>query len=378
MARLWVSATLFSLLVISHVQAAESTIFNLKADPSSLTEQYVEAENPENLKGLKRVVIPSFMVDFVTEARAETLISGIGVLTGAPSNVMIRLSGADSARFQEITDRLYDRAVADLKKAGIEVVALERLKASDTYKELAAKGEKAPREEEAKGGKGMYYTAKELPLYYMDEVNFIPKFQIKLFGNKPKEDLFLTWGTKFGSGFSTAMVPQLEEKLAQEFEASVLKVRITVLGGQLEKDESFWNFSAQADIKAKAAGSFAPMVTRYAFIGGDGSKARLSLKQAVSTSELGELANVTSAASKAGDTARNAITAGSRLVAAFGGGPAINLGYGNTVDYEWRVKPGAFEKVVIDYYPGVSTLFTAKLKQITVGADTPEQVAQRD
>lgn len=356
--------------------ASGETGFNLKADALGQAEQFVEVENADKLKGVRRVVIPSFMVDFVTEAKAETLISGIGVVTGAPSNVLIKLKGGDPAKFQAITDELYDQTVAALKKEGIEVVDISALKGSATYKELAGKGEKAPREEEAKGGKGMYHTARELPLYYMDEVGFIPKFEIKLFGNKPKEDIFLTWGTKFGSGFSTASVPQLEEKLAQEFDATVLKVRITVLGGQLEKDESFWNFSAQADIKAKAAGSFAPFVTRYAFIGGNGDKARLSLKQAVTTSELGELANVTSAASKAGDVARNAVTVGSRIFSAFGGGPAIDLGYGNTVDYEWRVESGAFEKVVTKYYPGISGMFGAKLKQLAAAGVAGDKVAQ--
>lgn len=370
-------AGLFALCVTSAVAAEDARNFDLKAAPLSLADKYVEVENPEKVKGINRVVIPSFMVDFVTEAKAETLITGIGVVTGAPSNVLIKLKGADPAKFQAITDLLYDQTVAELKKAGITVVPLDKLKENATYKELAAKGEKAPREEEAKGGKGMYHTAKDLPLYYMDEVGFIPKFEIKLFGNKPKEDIFLTWGTKFGAGFSTAMVPQLEEKLAKEFDATVMKVRITVLGGQLEKDESFWNFSAKADIRAKAAGSFAPMVTRYAFIKSNGDKVRLSLKEAVTTSELGELANVTSAASKAGDVARNAITVGSRLFSAFGGGPALDLGYGNTVDYEWRVEPGMFEKVVTDYYPAISGMFTARLNQL-ISAPAVEKTAQNN
>lgn len=365
---------LLALCATSAMAAEPLETFDLKGDTLLQAEKFVAVENGDKLKGVKRVVIPSFMVDFVTEAKAATIITGIGVLTGAPSNVLIRLKGADPAKFQDITDELYGQTLAALKQAGVEVVDVSQLKASPTYKELLEKGEKAPREEEAKGGKGMYHTAKELPLYYMDEVGFIPKFEIKLFGNKPKEDVFLTMGTKFASGFSAAMVPQLEEKLAKEFDATVMKVRITVLGGQLERDERFWNFSAQADIKAKASGSFAPMVTRFAFIGGNGDKARLSLKEAVTTSELGELANVTSAAAKAGDIARNAVTVGSRLFSAFKGGPSLDLGYGNTVDYEWRVESGAFEKVVTQYYPGITGMFAAKLKQLANGETPSEKV----
>lgn len=343
--------------------------FDLTVPATEAVKQYVEIENADKLAGIKKVVIPSFMVDFVTEAKASTQISGIGVMTGAPSNVLIKLKGADDSKFQAITDKLYEQTVAELTAAGIEVVSQDALQASPSYKEISAKSEKAPREEDAKGGKGMFYTAKGTPLYYMDEVGFIPKMQ--LFG-KPKEDVFLTFGTKFGAGFATAMIPQLEEKLAKEFDASVLKVRITVMGGQLEKDESFWNFSAQADIKAKAAASFAPMATRYAFIRNDGSKARVSLKQAVTTKELGKLVNVTSTASKAGDIARNAVTVGSRLASAFGAGPAIDLGYGNTQDYEWQVENGTFENVITLYHPAVARLFATSITQ-----PQPDKVASK-
>lgn len=351
--------------------------FDLKAEPLSLADKFVEVENGDKLNGIKRVVIPSFMVEFVTEAKAETLINGIGMLSGAPSNAVIKLKGGDPAKFQAITDLLYEQTAAELGKAGIEVVPLDKLKDSATYKEIAAKGEKAPREEEAKGGKGIYHTAKELPLYYMDEVNFIPKFEIKLF-RKPKEDQFLTFGTKFGAGFSTAAIPKLEEKLAQEFDATVMKVRITILGGGVQVDHSFWTGSS---VSVKGAGAFAPLVTRYAFIKSNGDKARLSLKESALTGELGELVNVTSTASKAGDVARNSITVASRLLPVLSGGRmggGVDLGYGNSADYEWRVEPGTFETVIENTHPAISRMFAARLRTpVVAGADagktsTPE------
>ena len=73
----------------------------------------------------------------------------------------------------------------------------------------------------------------------MNEIGFIPKFEVNLFG-KPKEDLFLAFGTRFGAGFATAGIPQLEEKLAQELAATVMKVRITILCGAVQADHSFW------------------------------------------------------------------------------------------------------------------------------------------
>jgi hypothetical protein len=336
--------------------------FDLKADLAAQAERFVEVENPDRLGGIKRVVIPSFMVEFVTEAKADTQIDGIAMISGAPSNAVVRLKGGNPDKFQEVADLLYDQTVAEFAQAGIEVVALDRLRQSQTYQEIAAKGEKAPREEEAKGGKGIFHTAKELPLYYMDEVGFIPKFQLKLF-NKPKEDVFLTFGTKFGAGFATAGIPRLEEQLAKEFDATVMKVRITVMGGSSQVDHSFWTGHT---VSVKGAGAFVPMVNRYAFIKSNGDKARLSLKESLNTNDLGELVDVTSGASKAMDTARNTLTVASRLLPVLSGGRmggGIDMGYGNSVEYEWRIEPGTFEKVVKDYYPAMSRMFLYKLRE---------------
>ncbi len=337
-----------------------AVVFDPKAEPALMAGQFVQVENGENLRNLKRVVIPSFMVEYVTEAKAETLIDGIAMLSGAPSNAVIRLKGGDPAKFQAVTDRLYEQTIAELNKAGIEVVPHDKLIASETFKEIASKDEKAPREEEAKGGKGVFHSAKNLPLYFMDERAFIQKFEIKLF-NKPKEDLFLTFGTRFGSGFSTAQIPALEEKLAKEFDATALKVRITFLGGSAQVDHSFWTGST---VSIKGAAAFAPMVTRYAFVGGNGERARLSLKDAVTTGELGDLVNVTSDASKAADIARNTVTVASRLLPLLSGGRVgngIDLGYGNSAEYEWRIEPGTFEKVIENYHPAVARMLLTSL-----------------
>lgn len=340
----------------------QDTGFDLNADLPSQAEKFVAVENPDNLAGIKRVVIPSFMVEFVTEAKADTQIDGIAMISGAPSNAVVKLKGGNPDKFQEVTDLLYDQTVAEFTRAGIEVVRLDKLKQSQTYQDIAAKGEKAPREEEAKGGKGIFHTAKELPLYYMDEVGFIPKFQIKLF-NKPKEDVFLTFGTKFGAGFATAGIPMQEEQLAKEFDAAVMKVRITVMGGSAQVDHSFWTGQS---VNVKGAGAFVPMVNRYAFIKENGDKARLSLKESLNTGDLGELVDVTSGASKAMDTARNTLTVASRLLPALSGGRmgrGVDLGYGNSVDYEWRIEPGTFEKVIKDYHPAMSKMFLHKLRE---------------
>lgn len=327
--------------------------FDPAAEPGTMAGKFVEFENPEYLKDIKRVVIPSFMVEFVTEAKASVALSGIQLVMGGNSSALIRIKGANPEQFQEVTDHLYEQTITELNKAGIEVVPKEQLLANATFKEIAAKGEKAPREEEAKGGKGVFHTAEGLPLYFMNEQNFITKFL-----SKPKEDNYLTFGTKFGSGFSTAQIPMLEEKLAKELEATVLKVRITFLGGTAKLESNIW---IGGSVTAEGAASFAPTATRYALINAKGDKSRISLKEMINTGHLGEMVNVTSTASKAMDVARNTLTVASRLGAAFGV-RGIDAGYGSEVEYEWRVEPGSFEKVIVDFHPPVARMLVSAMK----------------
>lgn len=339
--------------------------FDPSASPAVMAGKFVEVENPEYLKGLKRVVIPSFMVEFVTEAKASVALSGIQLAMGGNSSALIRIKGAQPEQFQEVTDRLYEQTVAELRQAGIEVVDKAVLQASPTFKAMAEKGEKAPRPEEAKGGKGVFHTAEGLPLYFMNEQAFITK----LF-SKPKEDLYLTFGTQFASNFSTAQMPALEEQLARELDATVLKVRITFLGGTAKRESNIW---IGGSAKAEGAASFAPVATRYAFITGKGDKARISLKDTVNTGQIGEMVNVTSSASKAVDVARNTLTVASRFGAAFGM-RGIDLGYGNDVEYEWQVEPGSFEKVIVDFHPAIARMF---LSSVLANGGAPDQQAAK-
>lgn len=349
--------TLLGALITAPYSAAWAQSFDPAADLNEPAGKFVEIENGDQLKGLKRVILPSFLVHFVTESKAEAQINGIQVITGAPSNVKITLKGTEEARLQALTEALYARTTAQLAEAGIEVVTPEQLKAKPAYQELVKASAKSPKEEDAKAGKGKFYTPQELPLYYMDEAAFIPKITIKLFGNKPPEDAFLPLGTKMASAFSAGALQTAEQQLAKDFDAAILKVRITVLAGQLNVANNFWTGK---DISTTAAASFPPLVNRFAFILPNGNKARLSLKEQVSSGPLGELVNVTSAGSQVADVARNALSVALILGGQRGGG------YGRSADYEWRVGPEDFQKVIEQFQPGVTGMFAQQLKQLAL------------
>ena len=96
------------------------------------------------LKGVKKVAVPLFSVEFVIAdaQRAET--SGFAAAGRASSTLAYTLKGVDEADFQAITSGLYERFVAELKATGAEVLTPEQLGASPAYKKLAASGAASP------------------------------------------------------------------------------------------------------------------------------------------------------------------------------------------------------------------------------------------
>lgn len=183
------------------------------------------------------------------------------------------------------------------------------------------------------------------------------------FGHK-KQDDFLTFGTRFSGGFAAAQTQQIENRIATGLGATILKVRLTVLGGQLTPDSSFWG---SGKVSTRAAASFVDTVTRYAFITPDGNKARISLQETVATDEIGELVNTTSDGSKATDTAKNVALVAlnvASLAARLGG---LNTGYTGgfsaTSEYECRVRPELFEKALLSHHGTIAGLFGDHLQK---------------
>jgi len=260
-----------------------------------------------------------------------------------------------------MTEAFYEQTVAQLRARGIEVVEHAELAALPEFAELAASGIKPlPSEQDAKAGKGLFFTAQGLPLHLIDETQFMPSFS---FGRK-KQDDFLTFGTRFAGGFAAAQTQQIESRIATSLGATILKVRLTVLGGQLTPDSSFWG---SGKVSTRAAASFVDTVTRYAFITPDGNKARISLQETVATDEIGELVNTTSDGSKATDTAKNVALVAlnvASLAARLGG---LNTGYTGgfsaTSEYECRVRPELFEKTVLSHHESIAGLFGDRLQQ---------------
>ena len=332
-------------------------------DIKAQAEKYVKVENPEYLPAIKRVVITNYMVDFVSELKYSKALSGLEAMIGADSDVSIKLVGGNNEQFQSLTEKFYDQTVAQLKAQGIEVVSHDELKALPEYAELIAAGvTPVPSEQDAAAGKGLYFTARQLPLLLSDETQFMFIFTPPF--TKAKKDDYLTFGTRFAGGFSAGQAQQLEDKIAKKLNATILKVRLTVLGGQLTPDTSFWS---SGKVSTRAAASFVDFVSRYAFITPEGNKARVSLKETVSTDDIGELVNTTSDGSKAADTAKNAALVALNVlsIAARLGGVATPGGIGgfsSTSEYECRIQPESFEKTLLSHQQALGQMFGEKMR----------------
>lgn len=332
---------------------------NIKAQ----AEKFVKVDNPEYLSAIKRVVITNYMVDFVSELKYTKSLSGLEAMIGADSDVSIKLVGSNNEQFQAITEKFYQQTVEQLKAQGIEVVTVEELKALPEFTDLAANGvTPVPSEQDAAAGKGLFFTAQGLPLQLSDETQFIPTFTPPF--TKPKKDDFLTFGTRFSGGFSAGQAQYVEEKIAKKLGASILKVRLTVLGGQLTPDTSFWS---GGKVSTRAAASFVDFVSRYAFITPDGNKARVALKEIAETGDIGELVNTTSDGTKTVDTAKNVALVALNVVSiaarlgGVGGTGGIG-GFSSTSEYECRVQPESFEKALLGHQLAVAQMFGEKMR----------------
>ena len=355
------SKALLALACAMAIGSAGAADLDPAGDIKAQATKFVRVERPAALAGLKRVVITSYMVNYVTELKYTKSLSGFEAMIGADSDVSIKLVGGDNAQFQAITDKFYAQTVEELAAQGIQVVSHDELTAMPEFAELAADAiTPLPSEQDAKAGKGLFFSARNLPLHLIDETQFIAIFNAPF--TKPRQDNFLTFGSRFSGGFSAHQTQQAEEKIAKKLDATVLKVRLTILGGQLAPDTSFWS---GGKVLTKAAASFVDFVSRYAFITPAGDKARVSLQEIAETGEIGVLINTTSDGTATMDTAKNAALVAlnvAAVAARFGG---LNVGgvggFSATKELELRVQPEPFELALLTNQRAVAKMFGEKI-----------------
>lgn len=84
------------------------------------------------MKGVTRVAVPVFSVEFITADSVSALTSDFAAAGRATSSLCDRLVGIDEPDLQGITDTLCAKVLPDLQASGLQVVGLEALTTSRT------------------------------------------------------------------------------------------------------------------------------------------------------------------------------------------------------------------------------------------------------
>lgn len=113
-------------------------------EPVAMAQQMFTLSDAAALKGMSRVAVPLFTVEFVTADSVSSSTSGFAAAGRATSSLYYQLTGVGEPDFQLLTDMLYADFIRDLKAGGLEVVAPAQVMASPTYAKLAASGKPAP------------------------------------------------------------------------------------------------------------------------------------------------------------------------------------------------------------------------------------------
>jgi hypothetical protein len=120
-----------------------------EAIASSDIRKLVDVKSLRGAKGETRVAIPGYRVIFTTRskvvARAEDWLGGVGggSSSGAKATMEVVLGNVDFPTLQGIVDTAYADMLEELKESGMEVVPLETVMATESYKKMKITGSTA-------------------------------------------------------------------------------------------------------------------------------------------------------------------------------------------------------------------------------------------
>lgn len=197
------------------------------------------------LKGLGRVAVTVFAVEFVTADNVSTQTSGFGGYGRSSSSLYYRLLGVGEPEFQAMTNALHAEFMARLAASGLEVLPTEQLRASALYRKLAAGGRAAPIKSDA----SLVMSPPELGIFGFARGP----------AGQPKKSAGV-FGALAGIGDGFAAVGDVMEtiELSKELNAGLLEVRLRVNFVELtDHNKGFFGRLANS---AKTSGQVLPSI----------------------------------------------------------------------------------------------------------------------
>ncbi len=228
--------------------------FNFDIPAAAQAESFVHVSGARQLKGIKKLGIVNFTVEYTQAKKATITTRNLGTVATATSEVEI--PELDPQVLAQITDALYDQLVADLQGAGIEIIPFETLQAEKRFKKLSGAQKESPWVTSTKDGRSIFIGAKGMPIYL---------------DNPERADFLKGLGMSFGT--NTRMHETL---LANDLDGHLLSVNMVIDFADLKTKGSL----GYADIDTSYEQYMHGSNTRYRFIKlGQPDLATLTLKQ---------------------------------------------------------------------------------------------------
>ena len=242
-----VAACLVALALPSMASGDKTTPLTVDASfdaAAAAAKGFTIADN-KALKGIKRVAVPVFAVEFVVADNVNSTTSGFAAAGRATSSLYYKLLGVGEADFQVITDALYQQFVGDLKASGIEVLDTAQVLAAPTYRKLVATGSPAP----IKTDSTLMMSPPGLGIYGFARTGG---------GNSAKSKSVFGALSDIGAGFAAVGAITDTIQLGTELDASLIEVRMRVSFVQLNDDSK--GFFGRLSSTAATSGRSFPSV----------------------------------------------------------------------------------------------------------------------
>ena len=203
------------------------------------------------LKGIKRVAVPVFAVEFVVADNVSSTTSGFAAAGRATSSLYYKLLGVGEADFQVITDALHQQFLGDLKASGVEVLDTAQVMAAPTYRKLLATGSPAP----IKTDSTLMMSPPGLGIYGFARTGG---------GNSAKSKSVFGALSDMGAGFAAVGAITDTIQLGTELDASLIEVRMRVSFVQLNDDSKgfFGRLSSTAATSGRSCGFTCTLIWR--------------------------------------------------------------------------------------------------------------------
>jgi hypothetical protein len=350
-------------------------------DALTQAQTLVRKVNPGKIRGVNKLVIGQFEVQFLERIEASSTTSNqlrqVGKDDQSRAYVSLTMKGHERADFQKITDDLYATLKQDLTAAGFELAPLDSLPdprdANAMARFMKDTAQTRPLELDSAGGKSVSYAPSNFPLYHTSEDMISRQFSTTR-GNfsKDPEDIF-TPSAKLGM---TSHMPAFSHLSSMMYikPSNVLFVRYVVTPGSTRGEVNKFGdgsisdglgqtLTAKADITPHLV--IAHDQTRFILGTAHNAGASFSLISPVWSSEsLGVVANTTDQGKKAGENVGNALMSVLGVFNRVGGGQTATVNV-SSEEYTLVTKPETYNPQAARYLDGVQKMLVQSMMAAT-------------